>query len=146
MLAVIAGLALAVGAGVTLAITSELSPAAPAASHSQSPQVTGPGGSNGSRPGGTGTGPNGGVPGGLAQIFIAGPVDAISAKSITLGAPGRTVTAAITSATRVSGRVNSVSQIKAGDNVSAQITMRSGKSVVTAIQYPAQLPSGGGQP
>jgi Cu/Ag efflux protein CusF len=42
--------------------------------------------------------------------------------------------------------VTSVSQIKAGDNVSAQITMRNGKSVVAAIQYPAQLPSGGGQP
>ena len=141
-LAVIAVAALAVGAGVTAAVTSELSPAAPAAArHTQSPQVTGPGGPNG-----PGSGPGTGVPGGSAQMFIAGPVQAISAKSITLGSPGRTVTAAITSATRVSGRVTSVSQIKAGDNVSAQITMRNGKPVVTAIQYPAQLPSGGGQP
>ena len=134
-LAVIAAAALAVGAGVTVAVTSELSPAAPAAaSHSQSPHVTGPGGANGSRPGGS------------VQMFIAGPVQAISASSITLGSPGRTVTAAITSATRVSGRVTSPSQIKVGDNVSAQITVRNGKSVVTSIQYPAQLPSGGGQP
>jgi Cu/Ag efflux protein CusF len=79
-------------------------------------------------------------------MFIAGPVQAISASSITLGSPGRTVTAAITGATRVSGRVTSPSQIKVGDNVSAQITVRNGKSVVTSIQYPAQLPSGGGQP
>jgi hypothetical protein len=97
---------------------------------------TGPGGSSqlpgGALPGGTGT----------AQMFIAGRVQAITAASITLGAPGRAVTAAITSATRVSGRVTSASQIKAGDSVSAQIMVRDGQPVVTAIQDPAQLPSG----
>ena len=73
-------------------------------------------------------------------------MQAISAKSITLGGQGRTVTAAITSATRVSGRVTSASQLKVGDDVSAQIMVRNGKPVVTGIQYPAQLPSGGGVP
>ncbi len=75
-------------------------------------------------------------------MFIAGRVQAITATSITLGAPGRAVTAAITSATRVSGRVTSAGQIKVGDNVSAQITVRDGKPVVTSIQDPARLPSG----
>lgn len=140
VLAVIAVAALVVGAGVTLAVSSELSPSSPAAANrSQSPVVTGPGGSDGSSqlpgralPGGTGT----------AQMFIAGRVQAITAASITLGAPGRAVTAAITGATRVSGRVTSAGQIKVGDNVSAQITVRDGKPVVTSIQDPAQLPSG----
>lgn len=140
LLAVIGLAALVAGAGVTLAVSSELSPAAPAAAgRTQSPTVTGPG--SGQLPGGAGPGG-----GGTAQMFIAGRVQAISATSITLGAPGRAVTAAITSATRVSGRVSSVSQIKVGDNASAQITVRDGKPTVTAIQYPAQLPSGGGVP
>jgi hypothetical protein len=136
-LAMIAVAALVVGAGVTLAVSSELSPSSPAAaSPSQSPVVTRPRGSSqlpgGALPGGTGT----------AQMFIAGRVQAITAASITLGAPGRAVTAAITSATRVSGRVSSAGQIKVGDNVSAQITLRDGKPVVTSMQDPAQLPSG----
>jgi len=145
LLAVIGLAALVAGAGVTLAVSSELSPAAPAAAgHTQTPTVTGPG--SGQLPGGAV--PGGAVPGGggTAQMFIAGRVQAISATSITLGAPGRAVTAAITSATRVSGRVSSVSQIKVGDNASAQIMVRNGKPTVTAIQYPAQLPSGGGGP
>lgn len=144
ILAVVGLAALVAGAGVTLAVSSELSPAAPAASgRTQSPTVTGPGSSQlpaGALPGGGAGG------GGTAQMFIAGRVQRISATSITLGAPGRAVTAAITSATRVSGRVSSVSQIKVGDNASAQITVRDGKPTVTAIQYPAQLPSGGGVP
>jgi hypothetical protein len=145
ILAAVGLAALVAGAGVMLAVSSELSPAAPAASgRTQSPTVTGPGSSQlpgGALPGGGGTGG-----GGTAQMFIAGRVQRISATSITLGAPGRAVTAAITSATRVSGQVSSVSQIKVGDNASAQITVRDGKPTVTAIQYPAQLPSGGGVP
>jgi hypothetical protein len=140
MLAVIAVAALVAGAGVTLAVSSELSPSSPAAaSRSQSPVATGPGGSDGS-----GQLPGGALPGGTgtAQMFIAGRVQAISPTSITLGAPGRAVTAAITRATRVSGRATSVSQIKVGDNASAQITVRHGKPVVTSIQDPARPPSG----
>lgn len=142
ILAVIGLAAMVAGAGVTLVVSSELSPAAPAASgHTQSPTVTGPGSNSGQLPGGALPGG-----GGTAQMFIAGRVQAISATSITLGAPGRAVTAAITSATKVSGQVSRVSQIKVGDNASAQIMLRNGKPTVTAIQYPAQLPSGGSAP
>ena len=145
MLAVIAVAALVTGAGVTLAVSSELSPSSPAAaSRGQSPVATGPGGSDGSGQLPGGALPGGALPGGTgtAQMFIAGRVQAISPTSITLGAPGRAVTAAITRATRVSGGATSVSQIKVGDNASAQITMRHGKPVVTSIQDPARPPSG----
>ena len=127
--------------GVTLAVSSELSPSSPAAaSRSQSPVVTGPGGSDGSElqlpggalPGGTGT----------AQMFIAGRVQAISRDVDHAGRARPRGDGGHHRATRVSGRATSVSQIKVGDNVSAQITVRHGKPVVTSIQDPARPPSG----
>ena len=80
--------------------------------------------------------------GGQGTLFMVGQVTKVSSTSITLGAQGRpSVTAAITNSTRITGRTASVSGIKAGDLVTAQITgYGSSHPVATAIQDPAQMP------
>jgi len=89
------------------------------------------------------------IPGGgaVGEMFVAGPVTAVSSTSITIGGPNHTVTAAITSSTRITGKVTSIGGIKVGDQVSAQITeSNGGQPTVAAIQDPAQAPSGGSLP
>jgi hypothetical protein len=138
VLAIVAVVALGGGAGVALAITRGLD-------HSTSPSATSGSQPSGVTPGGGGTVPGGG--GAVAEMFVAGPVTAVSSTSITIGGPGRTVTAAITSSTRITGKVTSIGAIKVGDQVSAQITQTNGgQPTVTAIQYPAQAPSAGTAP
>jgi hypothetical protein len=142
-LATVAVVALAAGAGVALAITKGIDhSASPSAAPSTQPSVVAPGGSG---PGG-GTVPGGGGP--VEQMFVAGPVTAVTSTSITIGGgPGRSVTAAITSSTRITGKVTSIGGVKVGDQVSAQITeSNGGQPTVAAIQDPAQAPSGGGLP
>jgi hypothetical protein len=144
-LAIVAVLALGAGAGVALAIIRGLdhSPSPSAAPSTQPPAVA---------PGGSGGGPAGGgtVPGGgsVEQMFVAGPVTSVSSTSITIsGGPGRSVTAAITNSTRITGKVTSIGGVKVGDQVSAQITKSNGgRPTVTAMQDPAQEQSGGGLP
>jgi hypothetical protein len=79
-------------------------------------------------------------PGQQLRLQIAGQVTAISATSITLTSGGQQVTAAVTSSTRVTGRVTSIGGVKTGDLVSVQITGSNGKLTATAIQDPASLP------
>jgi hypothetical protein len=147
-LAIVAVVALGAGAGVALAITKgfDHSPSpSPSAVPSTQPSAVAPGGSGGSGliPGG-GTAPGGGS---VEQMFVAGPVTAVSSKSITIGGPNHTVTAAITSSTRITGKVTSIGGIKVSDQVSAQITeSNGGQPTVAAIQDPAQAPSGGSVP
>jgi hypothetical protein len=74
------------------------------------------------------------------QVEIGGKVTAVSATSITVAGPGHQVTAAVTSATKVSGRVSAIGGVKAGDQVSVQATGTGGKLTATAIQDPASLP------
>jgi len=143
-LAIVAVMALGAGAGVALAITKGLdhSPS-PSAAPSTQPSAVAPGGSGG------GTAPGGTIPGGgaVGEMFVAGPVTAVSSTSITIGGPNHTVTAAITRSTRITGKVTSIGGIKVGDQVSAQITeSNDGQPTVAAIQDPAQAPSGGGVP
>ena len=140
-LTIVALVALGAGAGVALAITKGLdhSPSLSAAPSIQ-PSAVAPGGS-----GGGGTIPGGG--GAVGEMFVAGPVTAVSSTSITIGGPNHTVTAAITSSTRITGKVTSIGGIKVGDQVSAQITeSNGGQPTVAAIQDPAQAPSGGSVP
>jgi hypothetical protein len=140
-LTIVAVVALAAGAGVALAITKGLdhSPS-PSAAPSTQPSAVAPGGGSGG-----GTIPGGG--GAVGEMFVAGPVTAVSSTSITIGGPGHTVTAAITSATRITGKVTRIGGIKVGDQVSAQIAeSNGGQPTVTAIQDPAQAPSGGSVP
>lgn len=94
--------------------------------------------------------PSGGVPapgtvpapgrGQAVQLEIGGKVTAVSATSITVTGPDHQVTAAVTSATKVSGRVSGIGGVKTGDLVSVQVTGTDGKLTATAIQDPASLP------
>ena len=131
-------LAAAVGVGLTKALTR--SPAqTPAASSSTTP---GAGQSGGGVPGQSG----GAVPGGaggsggneVSEISMLAPVHPgeIIKKDI-LPSVGLSVTAAVTSATKITGRVGSIGQIKVGDQVSAQMTQSGSKITAVAIQYPA---------
>lgn len=79
-------------------------------------------------------------PGETLHLEIGGRVSAVSPTSITLGAQGQSVTAAVTKSTTITGKVRDISGIKAGDLVSAQITSTDGKLTATAIQDPASIP------
>jgi len=136
------GAALA-GAGIALGLqVFSSSPTASTSSGARpsNPVPEQPGGNL--QPGGNGQpAPPGGA--GTGQAFVIGKVLKVSATSITIGGPGRSITASITSSTRIAGKVSAISGVKAGDQVSAQITESSGNATVAAIQDPAQMPGGG---
>jgi hypothetical protein len=137
-LVVVAVVALATGAGVALILNQDPS-SVPSSLNSRPPSAEPPSfGGSGSN------GNGGGLPGGggTIEMFAGGKVLAVSGTSITIGGQGHKVTAAVTSSTRVTGRVSSIRSVKVGDLVTAQITQSGGKPTVTAIQDPAQLPSG----
>jgi hypothetical protein len=137
-LTVVAVVALGAGAGVALAVGRNLdNSASPSVTPSSQPSYAA-GGSGGAVPGG-GSGP-------VGQGFIEGRVEAVSSTSITIGGSGQSITAAITAATKVTGKATSIGSLKVGDQVSAQITVNGGQATVTAIQDPAQAPPGGGGP
>lgn len=136
------------GAAVAVAVqVFSHSPASPAAANNP-PSVLSPAqpggqfGGNG-QPGTQigGNGVPGGAPGG-GGIFMVGRVTAVTGDSITIGGPAHTATASVTSATKITGRVTSIGGIKAGDQVSAQITQQGTRYIVVALQYPAQFPAG----
>jgi hypothetical protein len=79
-------------------------------------------------------------------MFLVGTVTAVSSTSITIAGAGPAVTAAVTPSTRVSGRVASISGIRAGDHVSALISRNGGQATATAIAYPPGLPGAAGVP
>ncbi|HEV2241077.1 MAG TPA: hypothetical protein VGR98_08520, partial [Streptosporangiaceae bacterium] len=90
---------------------------------------------------------NGGFPGGpVGELLLRGSVVAVSSTSITIAGGSHTVTAAVTSATSVTGKVTSIGSVKVGDVVSAQIRESGGKATATAIQDPARQLSSGGLP
>ena len=111
----------------------------PAAANSIAP-------TSGSTPGGGALPPSGGgtVPtpgqGQALELQVGGKVTAVSATSITVAGPDHQVTAAVTSATKVSGRVSGIGGVKVGDMVSIQATGTEGNLTATAIQDPASLP------
>jgi hypothetical protein len=145
-LTVVAVVALGAGAGVALAVGRGLgNSGSPSATPSSQPSYGAPGGSGGGTVPGGGAVPGGGS-GAVGQGFIEGRVTAVSSTSITIGGPGQSMTAAITAATKVTGNVTSIGSVKVGDEVSAQITVSGGQATVTAIQDPAQTPSGSGGP
>lgn len=65
---------------------------------------------------------------------------------MTFGGQGHTITATVTSATRVTGKVSGLGGIKVGDQVSAQLTQDGGRVTAAAIADPAQAPAGGSLP
>jgi hypothetical protein len=132
-LALVAIVALLAG-GAALAVTRGLAGQPPAAAP-------------GSGTGGSATLPGSSGGGATGQAFVAGQVQKLSSTSITIGGGAQSMTAAVTSATKVTGKVTSIGAVKVGDDVSAQITVSSsGQATVTAIQDPAQAPSSGSLP
>jgi hypothetical protein len=140
--AAVAVVALGVGAGVAVAVGRGLS-SSPAAT--QTPGNTQPQTVPGGNAGGV---PPGALPGSgqVGQLILGGKVTAVSGTSITIAGGSHTVTAAVTSSTKVTGKVSSIGAVKVGDLVTAEITESGGKATATAIQDPASLPSGGGLP
>lgn len=133
-----------IGAGIALAVHGLSSgPATPASQ----PAATAPAqpGGNGV-PGSSGGGALPGAGGAGAEMFIGGEVTAVTSTSITIGGPGRDVTAAVTGSTRFTGKVTSISGIKVGDEVSAQLTQSGGTTTAVTITDPAQPPAGGTVP
>lgn len=148
VLAAVVLVAALTGAGVAVAAQLLSHPPGTPAGAGNRPSVLSPaqpgGQINNGQPGTQigGNGVPGGAPGGAGQIFMVGRVTAVTGDSISIGGPGHTVTASITSATKITGKATSIAGIKAGDQVSAQITQQGGRYVVVALQYPAQLPAG----
>jgi hypothetical protein len=150
LLALTAVVAAAAGFGVIAVAVRDVTGSPAAASSSPSAAAPGPDGSAGLPSTGTGLSPRaGGVPslpaGATLRLEVGGPVTAVSPTAITIGADGSAVTAAVTRATKVTGKVAGISGIKAGDLVSATITGTDGKLTADSIQDPASLPSAPGQ-
>jgi hypothetical protein len=142
-LAATAVLAGAAGFAVVTALReATASPAADASPGAAAPGTTTPSGGAGNLlPPRTGGGaiPTPG-PGQELRLEIGGKVTAVSATSITVGAEGQSVTAAVTTSTRVTGKVHGIGGVKAGDFVAVQITGTDGRLTATAIQDPASIP------
>jgi hypothetical protein len=134
--AAVAVLAAAAGVAVGLLLidgtptASTAGAATPGASASGSAGSAGSGASLPARPGAAGNG--------KLQIILVGRVLAVSATSITIGGDGGPVTAAITSATKVTGTARGMAGVKAGDEVAAQLSGTPGHLTAAAIQDPAQ--------
>jgi len=79
-------------------------------------------------------------PGATGQLEIGGPVTRVSASSITVGSGDHAITAAVTRATTITGKVTRIGGIKAGDLVSVAITGTNGKLTADSIQDPPSLP------
>jgi len=79
-------------------------------------------------------------------MFVIGTVTAVSGTSITIGGQGHTITVTVTSATRVTGKAAGLNGIKAGDQVSAQLTQGGGRVTAVTVADPAQAPVGGSLP
>lgn len=143
VLAAVALAAAAIGAAVVLAVQSLAGSAPSGAAPASAPSSLPPGQpAGGGQPGG-----NGGAPGGAGvNVFLLGRVTAVTSTSITISGPGHTQTAAVTRATKITGKVSGIGGIKVGDQVSAQLTRQGGTMTAVAIADPAQPPAGGGLP
>jgi hypothetical protein len=133
----------AIGVGIVLVVHAlgSASPAGTPAARRPSYQVPARSGIGALPGGGTGPGGSGGM-----EMMLVGKVLAVSSGSITIGGPGHSVTAVVTSSTKVTGNVSSIAGIKVGAEVSAQLTQRNGKTVAAAVQDPAAAPAGGPPP
>ena len=132
-LAVTGVIAAGLGAAGVLAYRDANAGSAPAASASQSAGLL---------PGlGGGPAGQGGAPGGqgiATQLQLVGKVAAVGPGTITLLAgPTQRVTAEVTGSTRFTGSVRTLSGIRVGDIVAAQVTIVNGVARVVSLQDPA---------
>jgi hypothetical protein len=137
LVAVVAVVAAAAGAALVLLIANApaVSPSAAGSQPSTAPTQ----GAGGGIPGSGGPGGPAGSGAGHLQALIVGKVTAVSSTSITLAGQGNSITAAITHATKVSGKATSISGVKVGDQVLAQLTGTGGTFTATTIQDPASI-------
>ena len=152
LLALTAAVAAALGFGLVALTLRDVSHSAAASS---TPNAAPSGSGSGSEPSsgaasGTQLAPRGGrvppLPAGATEhLEVGGPVTAVSATSITLSGGGQVITATVTRATKITGKITTVGGIKVGDLVSASISGTGGKLTADSIQDPASLPSGPGQ-
>jgi hypothetical protein len=132
--------AVAVAAAVAgVAVGFFLTRGAPAASAAGGVTPSAPAPALGS--GGSGPQALPGLPGngdGQLRMLLTGRVLAVSGTAVTIGGAGPSVTAAVTSATKLTGRVHGIGGIKVGDEVAAQITGTPSHLVITTLEDPAQ--------
>jgi hypothetical protein len=150
LLALTAVVAAAFGFGVVVVALREAAGpasagAAPSSSASASPSTGASGAGNGMQPALQGGGLPSLPPGAMERLEIGGQVTAVSATSITLNGGGQEITATVTRATKVTGKVTSINGVKVGDFVSASISGANGKLTADSIRDPASLPSAPGQ-
>ena len=126
VLIVTAVVAAAAGFGVVAAAMHDMSGSPAAASGTPGAGSSSPSGGQTMLPPQHGSGPDGTIPtpgpGQRLELELGGRVTAVSAASITVGGDGHSVTAAVTAATRITGKVTRIAGIKVGDIVSATIT------------------------
>jgi hypothetical protein len=72
------------------------------------------------------------------RVLLTGRVLAVSGTSITIGGTGPSVTAAVTGATKITGRAHGIGGVKVGDEVAAELTGTPTHLVTTTLQDPAQ--------
>jgi hypothetical protein len=135
--AIVAVAAGAAGAALVILLAGGPGPSPSAATAPNGAQPVVPTQGAGGVPGG---GLSGGPGIGHVQLLTGGRVTAVSSTSITLTAQGNTITAAVTSSTKVTGKVTSISGIKVGDQVLAQLTGNGSSFTATTIQDPASIP------
>jgi len=117
-LALTAAVALGAGAGAVYLYKSEVAGPAPAAS-SPSPDVGGA----------------------EESVMTLGRVLAVGRDSVTVGGgPGQAISARVTSATKFTGTVRSLAQVRVGDTVAAEITVSGGVATLVRLQDPASQP------
>lgn len=127
-----AAVALGAGAGAVYLYKSELAGSA-AAAVSQSPRTAiGSGPATPPAPSGAGT---------VTRVLMLGRVLAVRNDSVTLGGgPAPAISARVTSATRFTGTVRSLAQVRVGDTVTAQINVSGGTATLVRLQDPASQP------
>ncbi len=74
---------------------------------------------------------------GQLRLVLTGRVLAIGRTSISIGGDGHAVSAGITRATKVNGTAHDIGGVRAGDEISAEITGTSTRLTVIAIREPA---------
>jgi hypothetical protein len=135
--AAVAITAAAIGVAVGLAFLRLPLRSASASPSASTPSASASPGASGGRSGGLpAPAPITGNGNGTLQMYLVGPVLAVSGNSITIGGFGEPVTAAITAATKFTGSVRTVSGIKTGTEVAAAVTGTGSKLTATQIQDP----------
>ena len=115
-LALTAAVALGAGAGAVYLYKSAVAGPAPAAS-SPSPGTRG---------------------GAEESVMMLGRVLAVGRGTVTVGGgPGQAISVRATSATKFTGTVRSLAQVRVGDTVTAEISVSGGVAVLVRLQDPA---------